>query len=69
MCVGGTSNHLETYKYKYEDELAMDKLVVAALVVWALPLKRKCRAARRLKRMKEERRRRRRAFVRKQAME
>jgi len=62
------SNHLEIYMYKYE--LTMnDYKRVAALVVRALVLKRKRRAAKRLERMKEERRKRRQAFVRRQAME
>ena len=47
----------------------MDKRVAALLIVRALLLKRKRRAAMRLKRMKQERSRRKQAFVRRQAME
>ena len=59
------SNHFEAYKYKYA---TMDKRV-AALLVRAQMLKRKRRAAKRLKVMKQQRNKRRREFVRRQAME
>ena len=59
------SDHFEAYKYKYA---TMDKRV-AALLLCAQMLKRKCRAAKRLKVMKQQRNKRRREFVWRQAME